>query len=210
MTWFHFRDCPGKEWHHPILFLLMVTCECLAAPTLNIIGLHSLNREIALFLLTSCQNVSLRQGQTGFPWPGGVPVAGAFCKTKRCSIGSQSCWALLNDGTGFDLMRIKVVSASDGTTQRDQVSHPIGIYYFLWMQTHQASSGVQSKEIHLQKIASSASQTKPSKPCKLTGFEDVLSKGTCLMSTHMYTNMCDFPFLDFSLRILLKSHVKVF
>lgn len=89
------------------------------------------------------------------------------------------------------------MSASDGTTQRDQVSHPIGIYYFLWMQTHQASSGVQSKEIHLQRIASSAPQTKPSKPCKLTGFEDVLPKGTCLMSTHMYTNMCDFSFLRF-------------
>lgn len=27
LTWFHFSDCLGKEWHHPILFLLMVTCE---------------------------------------------------------------------------------------------------------------------------------------------------------------------------------------
>lgn len=40
-------------------------------------------------------------------------------------------------------MRIEVVSASDGTTQWNQISHPIGIYYLLWMQTHQASSGVQ-------------------------------------------------------------------
>lgn len=48
----------------------------LIAPTLNIIGLHSLNREIALFLLTSCWNVSLWQGQRGFPWLGSVPVVG--------------------------------------------------------------------------------------------------------------------------------------
>lgn len=96
----------AEEWHHPILFSLMVTCECLTVPTLNIIGLHSLNREIACFLLTSIWMYHYVRGrERGFPWPSrSLELAFSACKTKHCSKGSQSCRAvaLFNAGTGHD------------------------------------------------------------------------------------------------------------
>lgn len=189
----------------------MVTCECLTVPTLNIIGLHSLNREVACFLLTSIWMYHYVEGrERGFPWPSrSLELAFSSCTTQHCSIGSQSCRevALFSAGTGHDWMRIEVVPSRNGTSWRTCVSHPIGICYILWTQTHQTGSGIQSREICLQ-VASSAPQTKPSKPHKLTRLDNVLSKGTCLtMYKDVWLSLTGPCSLH---RLLLETHDKVF
>lgn len=56
VTSFHCSDCPGKEWHHPILFSWQSLVS--SSPILTVIKLRpSAFRRITIFLLASCSNL---------------------------------------------------------------------------------------------------------------------------------------------------------